>query len=157
MAWAISAPRIHSEGNEWVMMEKAFGETAPAYLQEVGYTLRKGQAAAQVRAIIVPRSPSRRSSFPRWCTAIPSYRMNAVSHSTNKSALGFATTYLVAAEPSEATLGESRKRYFSFSPAGTTLDQSTERLNALTLMSFEDSSLEKGSRCLGQSSVGWTS
>ncbi len=53
LSWAISAPRIHSEGNEWVMMEKEFGETAPAYLQEVGYTLRKGQAAAQVRAIEV--------------------------------------------------------------------------------------------------------
>ena len=55
--WAVSAPRVHSEGNEWAMLEEEFGETAPAYLEsEVGYTLREGNAAATVRAIEVTES-----------------------------------------------------------------------------------------------------
>ncbi len=54
--WAVSAPRVHSEGNKWVMMEEEFGEAAPAYLRSVGYTLRKGSAAASVRAIEVAES-----------------------------------------------------------------------------------------------------
>ena len=54
--WAVSAPRVHSEGNKWVMMEEEFGEAAPAYLQSVGYMLRKGRAAANVRAIEVAES-----------------------------------------------------------------------------------------------------
>jgi len=56
LAWAISAPRVHAEGNEWAMVEEEFGETAPAYLKEVGYKLRKGLAAAKVRAIEVTDS-----------------------------------------------------------------------------------------------------
>lgn len=54
--WAVSAPRVHSEGNEWVIMEEEFGEMAPAYLKSVGYTLRKGRAAAHIRAIEVTDS-----------------------------------------------------------------------------------------------------
>ncbi len=54
--WAISAPRVHSEGNEWVIMEEEFGETAPEYLESVGYTLHKGLAAANVRAVEVTES-----------------------------------------------------------------------------------------------------
>ncbi len=56
LPWAVSAPRVHSEGNEWVMMEEEFGEAAPDYLKTVGYTLRKGKAAANVRAIEVAES-----------------------------------------------------------------------------------------------------
>lgn len=54
--WAVSAPRVHSEGNDWVMMEEEFGEIAPEYMESVRYTLRKGQAAGQVRAIEVTES-----------------------------------------------------------------------------------------------------
>ncbi len=50
--WAVSAPRVHSEGNEWVALEEGFGETAPVYLKsDIKYTLGKGSAAAHVRAI----------------------------------------------------------------------------------------------------------
>ena len=50
--WAVSAPRVHSEGNEWVTLEEGFGEIAPNYLKsEVKYTLGRGSAAAHVRAI----------------------------------------------------------------------------------------------------------
>ena len=51
--WAVGAPRVHSEGNEWVMLEEEFGELAPEYLKSIGYTLKKGRAAAHVRAIEV--------------------------------------------------------------------------------------------------------
>lgn len=54
--WAISAPRVHSEGNEWVIMEDEFGEIAPDYLESIGYAIHKGQAAANVRAIEVKES-----------------------------------------------------------------------------------------------------
>jgi gamma-glutamyltranspeptidase/glutathione hydrolase len=56
LEWAVGAPRVHSEGNEWVMMEEEFGQMAPDYLKTVGYTLRTGRAAAQVRAIEVTES-----------------------------------------------------------------------------------------------------
>ena len=50
--WAVSAPRVHSEGNEWVAVEEGFGEIAPDYLKsEIKYTLGRGSAAANVRAI----------------------------------------------------------------------------------------------------------
>ena len=50
--WAVSAPRVHSEGNEWVTVEEGFGEIAPEYLKsEIRYALGKGSAAANVRAI----------------------------------------------------------------------------------------------------------
>jgi gamma-glutamyltranspeptidase/glutathione hydrolase len=52
--WSISAPRVHSEGNEWVRVEEEFGEAAPAYLKSIGYDLnKKGSAAANVRLIEV--------------------------------------------------------------------------------------------------------
>jgi gamma-glutamyltranspeptidase/glutathione hydrolase len=52
--WSVSAGRLHSEGNDWVRIEEEFGELAPQYLKEVGYTLsKKGTAAAVVRAIEV--------------------------------------------------------------------------------------------------------
>jgi gamma-glutamyltranspeptidase/glutathione hydrolase len=52
--WSIAAPRVHSEGNEWVRVEEEFGEAAPAYLKSIGYDLnRKGSAAANVRLIEV--------------------------------------------------------------------------------------------------------
>jgi gamma-glutamyltranspeptidase/glutathione hydrolase len=52
--WSISAPRVHSEGNEWVRVEEEFGEAAPAYLKSIGYGLnKKGSAAANVRLIEV--------------------------------------------------------------------------------------------------------
>ena len=50
--WAVSAPRVHAEGNEWVMIEEEFGELAPNYLDsQIGYELKEGRAAADVRAI----------------------------------------------------------------------------------------------------------
>ena len=55
-AWSVSAPRVHSEGNEWAMIEEEFGEIAPDYLQSVGYNLSKGNAAAHVRAVEVTES-----------------------------------------------------------------------------------------------------
>jgi len=52
--WSIAAPRVHSEGNEWVRLEEEFGEIAPGYLKSIGYTLnKKGSAAAHVRMIEV--------------------------------------------------------------------------------------------------------
>jgi gamma-glutamyltranspeptidase / glutathione hydrolase len=52
--WSIAAPRVHSEGNEWVRVEEEFGEAAPAYLKSIGYDLnKKGSAAANVRLIEV--------------------------------------------------------------------------------------------------------
>jgi gamma-glutamyltranspeptidase/glutathione hydrolase len=52
--WSIGAPRVHSEGNEWVRLEEEFGEIAPAYLKSIGYTLnKKGSAAANMRLIEV--------------------------------------------------------------------------------------------------------
>ncbi|MDP6775484.1 MAG: gamma-glutamyltransferase [Candidatus Latescibacteria bacterium] len=54
--WAVSAGRVHSEGNEWVRIDEEFGEAAPQYLKEVGYTVRQGGAAAKVRAIEVDES-----------------------------------------------------------------------------------------------------
>ncbi len=54
--WAVSAGRVHSEGNEWVRIEEEFGSAAPQYLKEVGYTVRQGGAAAKVRAIEVDES-----------------------------------------------------------------------------------------------------
>lgn len=52
--WAVAAPRVHSEGNEWVRIEEEFGEIAPDYLKKVGYALnKKGPAAAHVRLIEV--------------------------------------------------------------------------------------------------------
>ena len=56
LEWAVGAPRVHSEGNEWVMMEEEFGQMAPDYLETVGYTLRKGRASAHVRAIEITES-----------------------------------------------------------------------------------------------------
>lgn len=50
--WSIAAPRVHSEGNEWVSIEEEFGEAAPDYLNSVGYKInKKGAAAARVRMI----------------------------------------------------------------------------------------------------------
>ena len=55
--WAVTAGRVHSEGNEWVMLEEEFGELAPDYLEtEVGYELKAGRASAHVRAIEVTES-----------------------------------------------------------------------------------------------------
>lgn len=54
LEWAVSAARVHSEGNEWVMIEEEFGELAPEYLEsEIGYELKTGRVAADVRAIEV--------------------------------------------------------------------------------------------------------
>jgi len=49
--WAMGAPRVHGEGNEWARIEEEFGEMAPAYLAKIGYDLREGEAAAMVRGI----------------------------------------------------------------------------------------------------------
>ena len=49
--WAVGAPRVHSEGNEWVRIEEEFGEIAPEYLDSIGYEVREGAAAANVRGI----------------------------------------------------------------------------------------------------------
>jgi len=50
--WSVAAPRVHSEGNEWVRLEDEFGEAAPDYLKSIGYTInKKGSAAANVRMI----------------------------------------------------------------------------------------------------------
>lgn len=49
--WAMGAPRVHSEGNEWAGIEEEFGEMAPDYLSEIGYELREGVAAAMVRGV----------------------------------------------------------------------------------------------------------
>ena len=50
--WSVAAPRVHSEGNEWVRLEEEFGEAAPDYLKSMGYTInKKGSAAASVRMI----------------------------------------------------------------------------------------------------------
>lgn len=52
--WSIAAPRVHSEGNEWVRVEEEFGEAAPAYLKSIGYDInKKGSAAANVRLVEV--------------------------------------------------------------------------------------------------------
>lgn len=52
--WAMSAPRVHTEGNEWVRLEEEFGEVTPAYLKSIGYELnKKGSAAANVRLVEV--------------------------------------------------------------------------------------------------------
>jgi gamma-glutamyltranspeptidase/glutathione hydrolase len=52
--WSVAAPRVHSEGNEWVRLEDEFGEAAPDYLKSIGYTInKKGSAAANVRMIEV--------------------------------------------------------------------------------------------------------
>lgn len=51
--WAVGAPRVHSEGNEWARIEEEFGEMAPAYLSEIGFELREGDAAAMVRGVKV--------------------------------------------------------------------------------------------------------
>jgi len=52
--WSIGAPRVHSEGNEWVRLEEEFGEAAPTYLKSIGYDInKKGSAAANVRLIEV--------------------------------------------------------------------------------------------------------
>jgi len=56
LAWAVSAPRVHGEGNDWVMVEEEFGEIAPEYLESVKYTVRSGEAAARVRALEVDES-----------------------------------------------------------------------------------------------------
>ena len=49
--WAMVAPRVHSEGNEWARIEEEFGEMAPDYLSQIGYELRDGAAAAMIRSI----------------------------------------------------------------------------------------------------------
>ncbi|HAA76606.1 TPA: hypothetical protein DCE37_15950 [Candidatus Latescibacteria bacterium] len=49
--WAMGAPRVHSEGNEWARIEEEFGEMAPNYLASIGYELREGEAAAMIRGI----------------------------------------------------------------------------------------------------------
>ena len=49
--WAMGAPRVHSEGNEWARIEEEFGEMAPAYLSEIGLELREGEASAMVRGV----------------------------------------------------------------------------------------------------------
>lgn len=49
--WAMGAPRVHSEGNEWARIEEEFGEMAPDYLTQIGYELREGEAAAMIRGI----------------------------------------------------------------------------------------------------------
>ncbi|MBK34053.1 MAG: hypothetical protein CME26_00810 [Gemmatimonadetes bacterium] len=49
--WSVGAPRVHSEGNEWVRIEDEFGEMAPDYLESIGYEVRDGEAAANVRGI----------------------------------------------------------------------------------------------------------
>ena len=51
---SIAAPRVHSEGNEWVRVEETFGQAVPAYLKSIGYDLnKKGSAAANVRLVEV--------------------------------------------------------------------------------------------------------
>ena len=50
--WSIAAPRVHSEGNEWVSIEEEFGEAAPEYLKSTGYKINtKSSAAANIRMI----------------------------------------------------------------------------------------------------------
>jgi len=49
--WAMGAPRVHSEGNEWARIEEEFGDMAPDYLRKIGFDMREGQAAAMVRGI----------------------------------------------------------------------------------------------------------
>jgi gamma-glutamyltranspeptidase len=51
--WAMGAPRVHNEGNEWARIEEEFGEMAPDYLSEIGFELREGSATAMVRGIKV--------------------------------------------------------------------------------------------------------
>lgn len=51
--WAMGAPRVHNEGNEWARIEETFGEMAPNYLSEIGFGLREGSATAMVRGIKV--------------------------------------------------------------------------------------------------------
>ncbi len=51
--WALGAPRVHSEGNEWARIEEEFGEMAPDYLSSIGFDLHEGEAAAMVRGIKV--------------------------------------------------------------------------------------------------------
>ena len=64
--WSISAPRVHSEGNEWVRLEEEFGEAAPDYLQSIGYKVHtKGAVAAHVRMIEVAEDGLRAMYDPR--------------------------------------------------------------------------------------------
>jgi gamma-glutamyltranspeptidase/glutathione hydrolase len=49
--WAMGAPRVHGEGNEWASIEEEFGDMAPDYLSKIGYELRDTAAAAMVRGI----------------------------------------------------------------------------------------------------------